>query len=197
MKVTLTLDDFSIENNRLDLLFKLKEHFPNFKVNLFTVPNDFKHPIKHRDEELKKIKECLDWIQIIPHGLRHNSSEAKRWNYEQFRYAVIPEIERIFERDGLPFERGFKSPHWDTHSNVAQALTDLGWWQAISPKRKDQPHARRFYIHDFTINEDFPLKDIKLQGHINNTSPDDLELNFNNLLKIPKNATWHFVSEHL
>jgi MoxR-like ATPase len=42
MKVCLTLDDFSIVNNRLDVLLKLKKHFPDFKVSLFTVPKDEK-----------------------------------------------------------------------------------------------------------------------------------------------------------
>ena len=87
MQICLTLDDFSVLNNRLDLLKKLKKHFPNFKVSLFTVPDDVKHKGNYK-RELTKIKE-LDWIQIIPHGFQHNSSEAKKWTYKQFRYDII------------------------------------------------------------------------------------------------------------
>jgi hypothetical protein len=195
MKITLTLHDFSKYNTRFDLLDRLKDLYPNFKVTMFTIPDDFKH--KDNINELNGIRQRLEWIQIVPHGLKHNSSEAKRWTYEQFRYVVIPEIDKIFKREGLPYQRGFVSPHWDTCKDVAQVLTDLDWFQAISPKRKDQPHAKRFYIHDYTINEDFPLdRDLKLQGHLNSTSPDNLELCFNNLTRLPKETQWCFVSVH-
>ena len=58
-KVSLDLHDFSILNNRMDLLFQLKEFFPNFKVSMFTIPWDYRQEKNssqrvYRDEALKK-----------------------------------------------------------------------------------------------------------------------------------------------
>jgi hypothetical protein len=197
MKIVLTLDDFSVLNNRLDLLWRLKKHFDNFKVSLFTVPDDIKHKIGNRDEALAKIKDCLDWIQIIPHGLRHNSSEAKKWDYWLFRDKIVPAIKKHFDKDGLPYVFGFKAPHWDWTQGVVNALNELNWFGAISPKRPDMPVTKRFYIHDYSIHEDFILKDgLKLQGHLNGTSPDDLEKNIDKLLKLPQ-VEWCFATEFI
>lgn len=198
-KVALSLDDFSVLNNRLDLLWRLREHYPNFKVSLFTIPNDIKHKAGNRDEALIRIKECLDWIQIIPHGLKHNSSEAKKWDYWTFKDKIMPAIKETFDKDGLPFEKGFKAPHWDWNKGVVRALDEEGWWGAISPKREDMVSTKRFYIHNYGLNEDYlgARRDIlKLQGHINDTSPDDLENNFDNLLKLP-DIEWHFVTDFI
>lgn len=198
MKVCLTLDDFSVLNNRLDLLWRLKNHFPTFKVSLFTIPDDIKHTVGNREEALKKIKECLPWMQIIPHGYQHNgSSEISKMSYNQFR-DTVHKVKEAFDKDGLPFVEGFKPPHWNWNAEVVRALDDLGWFGAVSPKRPDTPRTKRIYQHTHGIDEQFPLgQDLKLQGHINGTSPDDLERCFDNLLRLPQDTTWHFVTEYL
>src|SRR6266576_3392562 len=99
MKVSLDLHDFSIENNRLDLLLKLKEHFADFKVSLFTIPIDIKMRGQRKDRDLERIHACLPWMQIIPHGLRHNGTEARNWDYRPFIEITMPAIKRAFERD--------------------------------------------------------------------------------------------------
>ena len=114
MKVALCLDGFSAVNNRLMWLFKLKEHFPNFKVSLFTVPNDVKADwgkYLEREEYLKVIRENLDWLQIIPHGYTHIGEEVRNADYRYFKEVTMTNIKEAFDRDELPFEKGFKAPH--------------------------------------------------------------------------------------
>ena len=194
-QITLTLDDFSIENHRLDLLLTLKNWIPNFKVSLFTIPVDIKNKGLNRSA-LSRIKENLYWIEIIPHGLYHNSSEAKKWSYGEFKNEIIPAIDKAFKKDGLPYVKGFKAPHWDWNAEVVRALDDLGWWGAISPKRPEMPQTKRYYTYDYSIDETFVLKPIlRLQGHINPACKDDLELNMENLMKLPKDAKWVFASK--
>jgi hypothetical protein len=197
IKICLTLDDFSVENHRLDLLFTLKNKFPDFKVSLFTIPIDVKNKELSR-VALNRIKENLDWIQIIPHGLYHNSSEAKKWTYGGFKNVVIPAIDCAFKKDGLSYVKGFKAPHWDWNKEVVQALDDLGWWGAISPKRPEMPQTKRFYTYDYSIDETLVLSPIlRLQGHINPVCKDDLELNMENLMKLPKDAKWCFATDFI
>lgn len=201
MKVVLSLDDFSIVNNRLDLLFRLKEHFPNFKVSLFTIPIDEKRdwgPYLLRGEYLKKIKN-LNWIQIIPHGYIHNGSEMRNADYRYFKEVTMPAIKRAFERDGITYEKGFKAPHWRWSDGVVKALDEEGWWGAIDPRQPNMSKPKKFYCHSHAIDEPFrsTTRDlIQLHGHIYGTR-NDLGLCMDNLLKIPRDVEWCFATDFL
>lgn len=200
-KVVLAFDDFSVVNNRLDLLLKLKEHFPNFKVSLFTVPIDEKQdwgPYLIREESLKKIKENLDWIQIIPHGLKHAGREMWHYNYARFVTEGIPLIEESFKKDGLPYEKGFCAPHHAWSDDVIRALDDRGWWGLIKPNSK-MHMTKRFYIYDYTIDQPFwedEREVLKLHGHIYGTK-NDLGLCFENILKLDKNTEFCYVTDFI
>jgi len=200
MKVALDLHDFSVVNNRLDVLLKLKEIFPNFKVSLFTVPIDKKEDWGAsliRDDYLKDIKQCLDWMQIIPHGYRHNGSEMQSMDYYTFK-ELIPEIEKAFNNDGLPFVKGFVSPHWRWTEGVVRALDDMGYWGAID-RDKVQPCPRKFYKYNYLLNEPFyesPEPVLKLHGHVYGTR-NDVGRCFDSLLKLPQDTQWHFVTDFL
>src|SRR5512135_2846912 len=114
MKVSLDLHDFSVVNNRMDLLFRLKERYPNFKVSLFTIPVDDRRdwgPYLLRPDYLRLVKENLGWMQLIPHGYAHNGWEMRNCDYREF-LRFLPEIEKAFKGDGLPYEKGFCAPHW-------------------------------------------------------------------------------------
>lgn len=199
MNVCLGLHDFSIVNNRLDLLLKLKEEYPGFKVSLFTVPIDEKRdfgPYLNREEYLKKIKENLDWIQIIPHGLTHSSSKEMLCDYKLFKIKILPAIKNAFEKDELPYEKGFCAPHFKWSKDVVKVLDEEGWWGAINSKKMLCP--KKFYCYSDSIDNINLDKDVlKLHGHIFGTK-NDLELCFNSLLPYKfKDATWHFVTEFL
>jgi len=201
MKIVLSLDDFSVVNNRLLWLLKLKEHFPGFKVSLFTVPIDEPQdwgPYLERNEFLKVIKENLDWMQIIPHGYNHRGSEMRNAEWRYFKEVTVPAIEEAFKKDGLPYEKGFKAPHWRWSDGVVQALDEMGWWGAIDPRQPNMAKPKRFYCHDYAIDDFNPESHdiLKLHGHVYGTR-NDLAKCFDNLLKIPKDAEWHFVTDFL
>ena len=200
MKVALSLDDFSVVNNRLDLLLKLKEHFPNFKVSLFTVVTDEKKdwgPSLVRDDFLKEIKKNLDWLQIIPHALTHNGSEVAGMDYQNFKF-FIARMRLAFERDELPFVNGFKAPHWRWNEDIVRALDDEGWWGAVD-RNKAMPKPKSFYQYNFPLNEPFyeSKQDVlKLHGHAYGTQ-NDLGRCFGNLLRLDASTEFSFVTEHL
>jgi len=201
MKVALDLHDFSVVNNRMGLLLKLKEVFPNFKVSLFTVPCDVKSDwgqYQVRDKSLEEIKKHLDWIQIIPHGLYHtDSKEMKNMSYDEFKNIVVNMIKQAFWIDRLPYEHGFCSPHWNQSEGVTKALDDMGWWGAVKREAKETPN--RFYRYNYLLNEPFlEAKEevLKLHGHVYGTK-NDIGLCFNNLLKLPKDTEWHYVTDFI
>lgn len=200
MKIVLSIDDFSVVNNRLDLLLKLKEIYPGFKVSLFTVPIDVKTDwgtYQIVDDLLQEVKKHLNWIQIIPHGLTHNGREMKHMSYEDMK-KTIPLIEAAFKNDGLPFEKGFKAPHWSVSDGVVKALEEAGWWLAVDPRQPQMPLTKKFYRYTQSIDQvlDLNADVLKLHSHIFGTK-NDLGKCFDNLLKIPKEATWHFATEFL
>ncbi|MDD5435514.1 MAG: hypothetical protein PH343_08800 [Nitrospira sp.] len=200
MKVCLDLHDWSLAQNRLELLFKLKETFLDFKVSLFTIPIDSKSDYGSfliRDEILAKVKENLDWIQIIPHGLNHNGPEMKNCSYDNFRRDIMPVIKNAFERDGLPYVEGFCAPHWRWNDGVVKALDEAGWWGAIDRRQPNMPATKRFYRYSHCIDELLDGKEVmKLHGHIYGTS-NDLGKCFGNIIGLPRSVEWHFVTDFI
>lgn len=130
MKVSLDFDDFSVLRNRMDLLLELKEHYPEMKVSMFTIPYDYEMESTQlalqRDKFLKLIKENLDWIQIIPHGLAHLPREFEKADTETTRIA-LKAIDEVFSKDGLPYVKGFKAPQWLWNKDVVRVLNEEGW----------------------------------------------------------------------
>lgn len=183
MKISLSLDDFSVVQNRLDLLLKLKDKFPNFKVSMFTIPIDKQMdygPYLIREDSLKEIRKCLDWIQIIPHGLHHNGREAKHWTKDQFKNEIVPQIAEAFNKDALPFVRGFKAPHYAISEGVSGGLKELGW--------------RLFGKEGHALHHEWPEGDLKLRGHVYGCA-DDLGKNLDKLMRLPQAAEWCFITE--
>lgn len=199
-KICLDLHDFSVVHNRLELLLKLKERYPNFKVSLFTVPCDTKYDFGNslvREDSLQKIKENLNWLQLIPHGLTHNGSEMRNCSYETFKYKIMPAIKEAFHKDGLPFKEGFCAPHWRWSEGVVKALDEAGWWGAIDRRQPKMLSTKKFYRYSHCLDEPFTDGEIlKLHGHVYGTS-NDLGKCFENLMKLPKDAEWHFATDFL
>jgi len=202
MKVCLDLHDWTPTFQRLDLLLKLKEHFPNFKVSLFAIPIDKKMdygPYLIRKELLEEAKKHLDWMQLIPHGLYHHSSrEMKHVDHETFKHTILPAIKSAFWADGLPYEKGFCAPHWRWNDDVVAALDEAGWWGAVLREEKGRL-PKKFYRYNFLLNEPFWESDLpvlKLHGHTYGTK-NDLGLCFDNLLKLPRDTEWCYVTDFL
>ncbi len=201
MKVCLDLHDFSITHNRIDILLKLKKHFPKFKVSLFTIPDECSSdwgPYLVRNEALKQVKRNLDWMEIIPHGLHHTGSECLAWNERYVDDHVLPTIKKQFYKDGLRFAKGFVAPHWRWTGGVVRALDKNGWWGAVD-RDKVMPYTKWFYKYNFLLDEPFwesDLQVLKLHGHMYGTN-NDIGRCFNNLLKLPKDTEFVFASELL
>lgn len=201
MRVVLDIDDFSVVNNRLDLLLKLKETYPNFKVSLFTIPVDVKcdwGPYQNRKEFLEEVKKHLDWIQIIPHGYRHEGKEMKYMSYEVMK-ETMKYIEEAFNRDGLPFVKGFKAPHWQVSDGVIQALDEAGWWLAVDPRQPKMKKTKKFYCHTQPIDQklDLDADVLKLHAHTYGTKNDLGKCMMNLMPYKMKEAEWCFVTDYI
>lgn len=203
--VVLDFDDFSVLNNKLDLLLKLKEIYPKLKVSLFTIPYDIAYESKVTDKRIREkaledIKKQLDWLEIIPHGLIHVPREMEYTGYGSMRKFMIPFIDACFKKDGLPYVRGFKAPHWEWSADVVRALDKEGWWGAINVHYKDMLKTKKYYVYQFNADKPFwesKLDILKIHGHITYEMQDSIERCFTKLQAIPKDAEFKFASEVL
>lgn len=209
MIVSLDLHDFSILNNRLDLLMAIKEHYPDFKVSMFTVPFDVKSESRvqrmYHDQLAEQIRQNLDWIQIIPHGLTHmgpphSRPEFENVDYYEMRDLIIPAIDEAFKKDGLPYEKGFCAPYWVWTEGVVKALDEAGWWGAADRNQPDMLRTKKVYTYTHSLEEPFWLSTnevLNLHGHIDGVSKNDLEATLLNILKLPADVEWKFVTDFI
>jgi hypothetical protein len=200
--IVLDFDDFSVANPKMAHLLTLKQFYPNLKVSLFTIPYDIEYEsqinYRRREFNLKKIRQNLDWIEIIPHGLVHTHREMEYTGYGSMKKFIMPQIDRCFKRDGLPYVKGFKAPQWKWSPSVVKALDDGGWFGASNKNEPDMLQTKKCYVYTHNLDQlwwesesDF----LGLHGHITNEMQDSLERCYNNLLKIPKDAKFKFISE--
>lgn len=205
MKYSLDFDDWSILNNRLDLLLRLKESYPQLKVSLFTIPYDiaYENDVSARllrEKTVAEVKKHLSWMQIIPHGLIHVPREFEKCTYETMKEHIFPAIEEAFSKDGIPYEKGFKAPYWLWNEGVVRALDEEGWWGAID-RNQNMLKTKRYYQYSHSIHEAYYTAinrdTIKLHGHITGSIYNSFERCFSNLFKMDTNAEFVFVSELL
>lgn len=199
--ICLDFDDFSVLRSRMDFLLRLKEHYPDLKVSMFTIPYDYEYEIGQlsiqRDESLKTIHENLDWIQIIPHGLMHIPEEFYQCDKHTMRLAMKA-IDEAFEKDGLPYERGFKAPYWLWNQEVVDVLDEKGWWGAVDPHQPEMCKTKKTYTYTHSIEDPFwhSTNDVlKLHGHMTLPSANNIEDCFLHLMKMPRDAKFVFASE--
>ena len=104
--ISLEFHDGSLLRNRYDLLLQLKEHYPNLKVSLFYIPYDYEAEMTQlslqRKNKLKLLKENLDWIELIPHGVMHIPSEFEKADRKATELS-LQAIDEAFKQDGLPY----------------------------------------------------------------------------------------------
>lgn len=189
----------------MDLLQKIKEHYPDFKVSLFAIPvhADLEVGFQHRllrSESLEKIKANLDWLQLIPHGITHLPREFEKVSYYEMRDLMLPAIDEAFRRDGLPYEKGFCAPYWLWNEGVVKALDEAGWFGAIDRNQPAMLKTRRSYTYSHSLEEPFWLstnETIKLHGHIDGRSLNDLEGCFLNLFKLPSDVQWKYITDFI
>ena len=204
MKVCLDFDDWSVLNNRLDLLLKLKESYPHLKVSMFTIPCDiaYEQDVSARilrEKTLKEVKKHLNWIEVIPHGLIHMPREFEKCDYETMKLSMKA-IDEAFKKDGIPYVKGFKAPFWLWNPEVVRALDDEGWWGAVDRQQVHMVCTKKYFVYNYKIDEPFFLAKnipiLKLHGHIT-PEKNNIERCFVNLFRMPQDAEFVFASECL
>jgi hypothetical protein len=129
-------DDFNMHNHRLDLLERLHDANPLFRMTAFAVP------AYCPDGFLDGLP---DWIEIVPHGWDHggphcpNPREAEDWSYEQAVDVMLGAHPR--------FVQGWKSPGWQISDGTYRALLELEWWCADHPENDARrPEGLRVHV---------------------------------------------------
>lgn len=125
-RIVLDFDDPSEVRFELDYLFRLKAHFPKFKVTLFSPPAMSSSPYL---AEIKK----LDWIELAVHGWEHKGAECLEWSKQEALNYL-----RAAKRSGF-FVGGFKAPHWSISGPVYEACREEGFWVADNWGRDSSP----------------------------------------------------------
>jgi GT2 family glycosyltransferase len=199
--VTLDFDDFSIENNNFYYLDQLKRIYPKLKVSMFYIPFDVSYFDRimdfQRKEGIRSLKDRLDWIELIPHGLTHIQEEFLHIKDDDYE-TVFKGIEEAYKTYDLPMVKGFKAPQWAYKSSLVEYLNDKGWWLAVDRNQPESPRTKKNFVYTHSTDEPFWLcnKDsINLHGHISLPSRNNLVDNLVNLLKINPKVEWKFVSE--
>lgn len=166
--LSLDLDDFAEDNHRLDLLEKLKEIFPEFKITLFTVPS------KTSESWLKELSK-FGFLEFALHGYEHSYLECQNWSKEEAK-------EKISNSFSDLYVKGFKAPYWAASDGLYKALKEMNFWvadQDISLAPDYLPH----YRYNWLIDQPMPLlPEIRGHGHVQNVCGNGLEESFSNLV---------------
>ena len=209
-KVVLDFDDSTIFQINWDKLDRLKERYPQLKVSFFHIPFDFNAEKSlqktMRDMAVKRLKSNLDWIQLIPHGVAHLPREFEKANKETCEMAL--KAIDAFMKDGpsgdtgdnLPYEKGFKAPQWLYNQDLVDVLDKEGWWMGVDRNQPKAPRTKVYYEYNLSIDEKFweskePVW--KLHGHMGLPSANNIDDCFLNLLKIPLDAEFFYVTDYL
>lgn len=196
MKVAIEYDDFSPTNSNFGILENFKEHYPNFKVTLFTVPWEIRFGRNLREstpvtlEKFKPFVEALngcDWIEIALHGLTHAPLEFAELSYEATIKRLVIGM-KMFENVGIKnFTKIFKAPQWEISPEAEQAAKDMGFvvlhdgyynWNLA----KDTPNANATepYI---------------MHGHVQDECENGMQETQHRILKLPTDTEFMFLSD--
>jgi len=206
MNKTISLDfhDFSLENNQFFYIKQLKELYPDIKFSMFYIPVDQQYYARlmdlQRDMVLNEIKNAVSegWMELIPHGLTHIFGEFKNASYDDMEL-ILKAYEEHFKQLELPYVKGFCAPNWLMSKEAIACLNGHGWWYALDRNQPDMYKADKNYTYNWDVADPFPkeLKDVMGHGHISLPSMNAIELTFKNLVKIPHDYKWVFVSERM
>ena len=167
----LDFDDFGETNNRLDWFWTLKKQFPNFKVNLFAIPNDNQH-LQWMD-----YLKSLDWIQLCVHGFWHDNNEE------------VPEVMLANDFPAKGFAKVYRAPFWQLSDNMYQILKKLDYKIMIHPD-----DSREGIKYNWNIKDSPPPLDILYgHGHIQDVCENGLVKAFENIMKLPLDTEFKFL----
>lgn len=208
MKKVVSLETHDLELHRagLDEFVKLKEHLPNLKVTFFTVP--IPRALTSKVATVEDYQEWADWlrnqdwIEICPHGMTHSGFEMKHLpgkkklvDYDTAN-SYIDVAEHTFQQLNLPFKKIWASPFWETSPEAYKALWDRGYTVAVDPNQ-EIPEGGPVYTYNWSIDKPFPAEEkvVKGHGHMYPPSANAIQSCLENVLSIPQDYEFKFVSE--
>lgn len=196
MKVAIEYDDFGPINSNFGILENFKEHYPNFKVTMFTVPWEIRFGRNLQESSpitlpkfkpfVDAINEC-DWIEIALHGLTHAPLEFAELSYEAAMKRLVIGM-KMFENVGIKnFAKVFKAPQWEISTEAEQAAKDMGF----------------LVLHDqyynWNLANDKPNADATepyiMHGHVQEDCNNGMEETQHRILKLPVDTEFMFLSE--
>jgi|TARA_Y100000296_G_C5174026_1_gene258967 hypothetical protein len=194
-------DDLNATTPGTELLFKLKEHYPNFKCTCFTP--GFHAALMTKKVTIEKFKEWgkliknNPWIEVAPHGFAHLRRE---WliNDKEILRTMLKATENCLEKVlGLDFIKVFKFPFWEGSKEAEEVLLENGYTLAIDRNNPVTHTDIPTYIWSWSIEQPIPkYHTIKAHGHIWLTN-NGLDIAYPNLLKMPTDAKFKTIGEYL
>jgi hypothetical protein len=169
--LTVDFDDFTEDNNRLDLLQALRDANPTFRCTLFAIP------ALGSDEFWASVPE---WCELAMHGWAHPDPwEAVNWSYERA-------LEVLWSRPAR-FVEGFKAPGWQVSDGTYRALRDEDWWIADHWDNDGRrPEGLRAHVISRAAGAGNDPE--HWHGHIGNTCGNGIEETFETVLARVRNA---------
>jgi len=185
-------------NHGLVYLEEMADHFPNFKVTLFTVPWEVRYCKNIQDsapitlDKFKPFVEAVnkaDWIEVALHGLTHAPSEFAELSYEG-ALKRLTVGQKMFQNAGIKnFTKIFKAPQWELSKEAKQAALDAGF------KVVEDGY------YNWNLSNDEPNADAKepiiAHGHIQDVCDNGLEETMHRILKLSPDTEFMFLSEVL
>ena len=196
MKVAIEYDDWSPNNSNFGILEKFKEHYPDFKVTMFTVPWEIRFGRNMREstpvtlDKFKPFVEAVnscDWIEVALHGLTHAPMEFAELSYDAAMKRLVVGV-KMFEQVGFKnYTTIFKAPQWALSKEGKKAAEDMGFtvvedgyfnWNLANDK-PDVGAKEPFIMH----------------GHVQDDCDNGMEETQHRIMKLPTDTEFLFLSD--
>jgi len=169
--VYLGLDDFGETNSQMDILWRLRNYFDDFKVNLFAIPNDCLNL-----SWLRYIN-SIKWIKLCVHG----------YNHTHFEDLCPKTLEILTNKRANYFNKVYKAPYWELSKEMEKRLLglnftivrlkDINWEIDVEPPDIAKINATgHIYPHDYKSEK----------GNIGTS----LFWHYKNIMKLPKHTSF-------
>ena len=193
--IALEFDDFSPLNHRFDVLEKLRLRYPELKVTMFTVCWDLRYEFEKGGLAINQerfipwvnaVRHAVKdgWLEIAIHGLTHVPHEFAGLE-PKLAIGKVKFAEQFLEQTKIPYVKIFKPPYWEIKDSAKKALKKEGY------KVVEDGY------YNWNIKNSFPveLDQVIGHGHVQNTCENGLEEALINLMEIPDDYEWKFISE--
>lgn len=165
-------DDLFDGNDRLDLLQRLKDANPLFRMTAFCVP------MLGSESYWESLP---SWIEVVGHGEFHpHPREAEGWSYEKALDVLLALPDR--------FVNGWKSPGWQISDGTYEALLELDYWVADQPYN-DARRPEGLRVHRLGDGD-------HVHTHVQDCEGNGLEETFDTLLeRVSTASSFELISE--